>query len=170
MSFGASPSDVIRLIEILHSVIENCRGGRASAAQGIISLRETVVQFDFLLKQFQHALAETGEVSCLDFRGIGMTLEACQEHLNKYAALEQWNSARLEPQEYKLRVKGPREILTKSINAAKAGTGVVRHIAWGEKEVALLEDRIMQHKQSLALYLGVLERLAFLPVFILLRV
>ena len=89
MSFGASPSDVIRLIEILHSVIKNCRGGPVSTAQGIISLRETVVQFDFLLKQFQHALAETGEVSCLGFRGIRMTLEACQKHLNKYAALEQ---------------------------------------------------------------------------------
>jgi hypothetical protein len=170
MAFGCSPSDIIRLIEISHSVIDNCRGGPTSAAQNLTSLRQTVVQFEALLIEFQRVLAETGEVSCLELRGIELTLRECQEYLNKYATVERRNSARIEQQGYKLRAKGSGEILAKSKNAAKVGTDILRHIVWGEREVGVLEDRIMRHKQSLSLYLNVLERFSFLPVPVLLHI
>ncbi|OJD24491.1 hypothetical protein ACJ73_04149 [Blastomyces percursus] len=59
----------------------------------------------------------------------------------------------------RLSIRRSREILVKSKNATRLGGEVVRHLAWGEKDIIALQERIERHKQSLGLlYLTVLER------------
>ncbi|KLJ07551.1 hypothetical protein EMPG_16966 [Blastomyces silverae] len=105
MSFGFSPSDVFKLIEICHYIVVNCRHGPTSAAQAITGLREE--------------------------QSLG------NDHL--------------EPPRPRLSIRRSREILVKSKNATRLGGEVVRHLAWGEKDIIALQERIERHKQSLGL-------------------
>ncbi|OJD13445.1 hypothetical protein AJ78_06099 [Emergomyces pasteurianus Ep9510] len=160
MSFGFSPSDVFKLIEICHYVVVNCRHGPTSAVQAINGLREEVLEFEDLLKQFHHILEETDGVSCIELRGVETTLRECRDHLEKYSALQQQflGSGHLGPPRPRLSIRRSREILAKSKIATRMGGEIVRHLAWGEKDIIALRERIERHKQSLGLYLTVLER------------
>ncbi|PGH01447.1 hypothetical protein GX51_05255 [Blastomyces parvus] len=160
MSFGFSPSDVFKLIEICHYIVVNCRHGPTSAAQAITGLREEVLDFEDLLRRFHRILEETDEVSCIELRGVETTLRECRTHLEKYSVLQQQSlgNDHLEPPRPRLSIRRSREFLVKSKNATRLGGEVVRHLAWGEKDIIALQERIERHKQSLGLYLTVLER------------
>ncbi|PGH04108.1 hypothetical protein AJ80_08570 [Polytolypa hystricis UAMH7299] len=153
MSFGWSPSDIIKLIEICHFVVVNCRKGPTSAIQHVSALRDEILEFESLLRQFHHVLAGSGDIPCLELQGIEMTLKECRNVLLKYTKL-----GAPSPTGRTLASSGSREFLKKSQHAVKVGGEIARHMAFGEREIATLQDRVMHHKQSLTLYLTVIER------------
>ncbi|WEW57638.1 hypothetical protein PRK78_003105 [Emydomyces testavorans] len=156
MSFGWSASDIFQLIVTCHSVAANCRSGPTSAVFHLDALREETLGFESLLKQLHEIVKDGQETPCLDLHAIEETLNECKDYLKRYNAIQRsYEIGKKTQQQQASLSKG---ILNKSKYAAKLGGEIVKHLAWGEKEVSALQEKISHHKQTLTLYLTILER------------
>ncbi|KAK2811005.1 hypothetical protein FQN49_008497, partial [Arthroderma sp. PD_2] len=170
MSFGWSAGDIYQLIVACHTLVSNCTLGPTSALQLIHGLREEIQELERLLLQLQSLVQDGGETSCIDLRGIEDTLHECRTHLQKYNSLEQaYDNHHRNNADPAIAERGPaatassggraRDLLiSRPRNAARVGGELVRHATWGGNQISALQDRVARHKQSLTLYLTVLER------------
>ncbi|KAF3479936.1 uncharacterized protein GIQ15_06912 [Arthroderma uncinatum] len=171
ISFGWSAGDIYQLVVVCHTLVSNCTLGPTSALQVIQGLREEIQELERLLQQLQNLVQDGGETSCIDLRGIEDTLRECRSHLQKYNTLQQAydnhyrsHDADAVPVEKKVAAsqssggRAREYLISRPKNAAKVGTELVRHVTWGGTQVSALQERVARHKQSLTLYLTVLER------------
>ncbi|EFE30587.1 uncharacterized protein ARB_02509 [Trichophyton benhamiae CBS 112371] len=170
MSFGWSAGDIYQLIVACHTLVSNCTLGPTSALQIVHGLAVEIQELERLLQQLQKLVQDGGETSCIDLRGIEDTLRDCRTHMQKYNNLQQAyeNHHRNNTDPVVAGERRPsttsttggrtREILISGRNAARVGGELVRHATWGSGQVSALQDRVSRHKQSLTLYLTVLER------------
>ncbi|KAI1974544.1 hypothetical protein LOZ53_002744 [Ophidiomyces ophidiicola] len=157
MSFGWSATDVVQLIVICHSVVANCRIGPSSAVFHLHALKVEVQGFESLLTRL-HDVVKNGEgTPFLDLETIEQTLKECKDHLQKYNAIQHMhNSGQKNGQQSQ--ISRSKDIFLKTKNAAKLGGEIVRHLAWGEKELQALQEKVAHHKQTLQLYFTILQR------------
>lgn len=172
MSFGWSAGDIYQLIVACHTLVSNCTLGPTSALQIVHDLSIEIQELERLLQQLRNLVKDGGETSCIDLRGIEDTLRDCRAHLQKYNSLQQAfdNHHRNNIDPAAVGERRPsvtsttagrtREFFISGKNAARVGGELVRHATWGGGQISALQDRVARHKQSLTLYLTVLERYA----------
>lgn len=172
MSFGWSAGDIYQLIVACHTLVSNCTLGPTSALQIVHGLAVEIQELERLLKQLQKLVQDDGETSCIDLRGIEDTLRDCRTHMQKYNNLQQAYdnhhrnntdpavAGERRPSTTLTTGERAREFIISGRNAARVGGELVRHATWGNGQISTLQDRVSRHKQSLTLYLTVLERYA----------
>lgn len=172
MSFGWSAGDIYQLIVACHTLVSNCTLGPTSALQIVHGLAVEIQELERLLQQLQDLVQDGGETSCIDLRGIEDTLRDCRTHMQKYNNLQQAYdnhhrnntdpavAGERRPSTTSTTGGRTREFLISGRNAARVGGELVRHATWGNSQISALQDRVSRHKQSLTLYLTVLERYA----------
>ncbi|EZF36222.1 hypothetical protein H109_08028 [Trichophyton interdigitale MR816] len=170
MSFGWSAGDIYQLIVACHTLVSNCTLGPTSALQIVHGLAVEIQELERLLQQLQDLVQDGGETSCIDLRGIEDTLRDCRTHMQKYNNLQQAYdnhhrnntdpavAGERRPSTTSTTGGRTREFLISGRNAARVGGELVRHATWGNSQISALQDRVSRHKQSLTLYLTVLER------------
>ncbi|KAL1964299.1 hypothetical protein VTN77DRAFT_7119 [Rasamsonia byssochlamydoides] len=135
MSFGWSASDIYTLVLVCYNVVENCKDGLTSASTEVKSLQEEVQEFSFTLTQLQQRLSETGD-AFLDLSEVKKSLEACNSSLSR-----------------------PKELFDKSKDVGMKYGEAIKYSTWGgDQELRVLQTKLSRHRQSLLLYMQILDR------------
>lgn len=166
MSFGWSASDVYTLLLVCHNVVENCREGLISASAQVKSLQEDVQEFSATLAQLQEHLSKTGEVAFLDLSEIKKSLDACNRYLGKYQRLQKQDGEKTVMgggDDRKIRRRSSfsksKELLDKSKDVGMKYGQVIKFSTWGgDQELRILQKKLSRHRQTLLLYIQILDR------------
>jgi hypothetical protein len=160
MSFGWSAGDIFALVQVCYKVVENCTDGLVSALIQVSNLRQEVREFGQALEHLQVHLTEAHELAYLNFDPIEKTLKNCNDWLERYKQLQR-------PDEHstilgtsggeKTRIwrAKPKDLREVGVRAGQA----LRYNAWGgSDELQALQTALARHRQTLVLYLQILER------------
>lgn len=175
MSFGWSASDISTLVVAIYRVVENCREGVTSASQQIKSFQTDLQEFSAVLVQLQKHVAEANDVAFLDLRDVKKTIEDCNIYLDKYKHLhlQLTSDGDRSPTSRAAGNDGPsskrrsslsksKDLLGKSKEASLKYGEAFKYTAWGgDQELHVLQTKLTRHRQTLVLYIQILERWAF---------
>jgi hypothetical protein len=167
MSFGWSATDISTLVVACYRVVENCRDGITSASQQIRSLQTDLQEFCDVLVQLQKHVAETRDVAFLDLSDAKKTIEDCNFYLDKYRHLHLQLTSDGDkavgsdggPSKRRSSLPKPKDLFDKSKEVSLKYGQVLKYTAWGgDQEFQVLQAKLTRHRQTLVLYIQILER------------
>jgi hypothetical protein len=173
MSFGWSPSDIYTLVVACYQLVENCRDGLTSASLQIKSLENELTEFTTVLYDLQKVLEATKDIAFIDLKGVKQTIEVCKTYLNKYKSLQQPKPAnpgdpsinnnasdKLPKLNRRTSFSKSKELFDKSKETSIKLGQALKYTSWGgDQELQVLQKKFARHRQTLSLYLQILERL-----------
>lgn len=180
MSFGWSAGDIFTLVQVCYKLVENCREGVISASAQVKSLQNDLEEFTLVLSQLFKVVDESKNIAFLDPKDIKQTIRDCNDFLANYkhlqlsakppspdgpstAANNGAGSSSSNDLLQKLRRRSSfskrKELLEKSRDTGIKLGETLKYVAWGGDDVlAVLQKKLTRHRQTLALYLQILER------------
>lgn len=177
MSFGWSASDIYTLAAFCCQLVDAVREGVASAPQLVQDLKNELDEFSTVLVDLQVVLKETNDIAFIDLKSIEQTLHACNTHLKKYKHLHPQksppnpgdapannNNASVSKPVHKLKRQSSFSSKSKEFfdkgwgTSQKVGQSLIFTNFGGSEELQYLQLRLARHRQTLSLYLQILER------------
>lgn len=151
MSFGWSAGDIFTLVVTCYKIVENCREGLASAAVQIGGLKNDLEEFSSVLLHLHNVVKEGKDIAFFDMKEMKKTIDACKIFIGK-------NSVGLGLKRRPSFSKG-KEFLDNAIETGlKIKQAVVFGQLGGDQQLLVLQSRLARHRQTLVLYLQILER------------
>lgn len=179
MSFGWSAGDIFTLVVTCYKIVENCREGLTSASLQIKGLRNDLEEFSAVLLHLHNVVKESKNIAFFNLTDMKTTIEACNGYLSKYKHLQLSkpvsssdsvtksvaNTATTSSANGSDGLKRrssfskSKELFDKSKEAGlKLGQAVIWTTLGGESEIQELQRKLTRHRQTLVLYLQILER------------
>lgn len=152
MSFGWSAGDIFTLVVTCYKIVENCREGLTSASIQLGGLQNDLEEFSAVLLHLHNVVKESQHIAFFDMKEMKKTIVACNVYLTKYAGLKR-----------KASFSKGKELLD---NAKDAGLKIKQAVIFttlgGDQELQVLQRRLARHRQTLVLYLQILERYVYM--------
>ncbi|KAH8699095.1 hypothetical protein BGW36DRAFT_416479 [Talaromyces proteolyticus] len=172
MSFGWSAGDIFTLVDICYKLANNARQGLTSASLQVKSLQNDIEDFSKVLEHLGEVVKESRNEAFLDFTDIVKTIEESRIYLKKYRNLQlsktptpgdpsasNSNAGQALPNLQ----RRPSSSRIKELLDKYKGTGLkiaeaLKYTTWGgEPEIHVLQKKLSRHRQTLILYLQILE-------------
>ncbi|GAM43379.1 hypothetical protein TCE0_047f18141 [Talaromyces pinophilus] len=148
MSFGWSAGDIFTLVVTCYKIVENCREGLTSASIQLGGLQNDLEEFSAVLLHLHNVVKESQHIAFFDMKEMKKTIVACNVYLTKYAGLKR-----------KASFSKGKELLDNAKDAGlKIRQAVIFTTLGGDQELQVLQRRLARHRQTLVLYLQILER------------
>ncbi|EEA24870.1 hypothetical protein TMatcc_007970 [Talaromyces marneffei ATCC 18224] len=148
MSFGWSAGDIFTLVVTCYKIVDTCRAGLTGASLQLSGLQNDLEEFSAVLLHLHDVVKESRNIAFFDMKEMKKTIEACNIYLTKYAGLKR-----------KASFSKGKELLD---NAKDAGLKIKQAVIYttlgGDQELQVLQRRLARHRQTLVLYLQILER------------
>ncbi|EED18647.1 hypothetical protein TSTA_123760 [Talaromyces stipitatus ATCC 10500] len=174
MSFGWSAGDIFTLVATCYKIVENCREGLTSASIQIKGLRNDLEEFYTVLVHLHEVVKDGKNIAFFDLKDMKATMKSCDAYLDKYKHLQlskgvgsnnsgpnvatsSTNSS--EGLKRRSSFSKSKELLDKSKETGlKLSQAVIWTTLGGESEIQELQRKLARHRQTLVLYLQILER------------